>query len=358
MLHVGIVGTGYTVGIANAHLCGYQSCADDCKVVALYDIIPDRAKKWAEEKKINVTICSSFEELLGMVDVVSICTPNYSHIDLVKKAILSGKHVLCEKPLSLNSENCMEVVRLEKSISTITMIGFSYRGIPAVQYLRQLVQEGRFGKVFTWRETLGGCRIANPEVKLEWRMQEDLSGSGALADFGCHMIDLCDWTLSGTSGAIDCVQGFSSTMINQRKEIFSDKYGLVTNDDSAVFNLKFESGTLASFVASRLGVKKHTIELYGEGGMALFRDDLPDQLEVWYKDKNGGYQGNSEIIEVPKDLIISPWFNAEIAEFIKCIKTSTKPAKNFERALYIQKILDAIILATDSETTVRLGEMK
>lgn len=354
-IKVGIVGTGYTVGIAGNHVQGYLSCAQDCELVAMYDIVPGRAAQWAKEKELNVMICDSYDQLLDQVDAVSICTPNYAHVPMAIRALEKGKHVLCEKPLSTEEESCAQAVRYAKSTDRVKMIGFSYRGIPAVRWMREYIESGKFGTVFTWRETLGGCRIANPDVKLEWRMQQDLSGSGALADFGCHMIDLCDWTLQKVCGDIQAVQGFTNCAIPQREQIFQQGRGAVTNDDSAVFNMQFESGALASFVASRLGVLRHTIEVYGEGGMMLFRDDRPGEIELWPKEKNGSYSGKPELFQVPEELVTEPWFNAEIAEFIACIKTGKQPQRSFERALYVQRILDKI---TQSAQTGHTVEMK
>lgn len=353
-IRVGIAGTGYTVGMANAHVIGYQACQQDCELTALYDIVPGRATQWAEEKKLDVKICQTFDELLDCVDAVSIVTPNYAHVPLVIRALERGKHVLCEKPLSTDAETCKQAVNYGKCTDRVKMIGFSYRGIPAVCWMRKQIQDGKLGRIFTWRETLGGCRIANPQVQLEWRMQKTLSGSGALADFGCHMVDLCEWTLSGTSGKIKAVQGFVSCTIPERNKIFEEGKGKVTNDDNAVFNVEFENGTLASFVASRLGVRRHTIEVYGEGGMMLFRDDRPNEVEVFFKEKNGGYNGDAEIIQVPEEMVVSPWFNAEIQEFIECIKTGKQPERNFERALYIQEILDKIMESSESGKTIEL----
>lgn len=353
-IKVGIAGTGYTVGIANNHVNGYKYCADDCELVALYDIVPGRAAQWAKEKALDVKICATFDELLDSVDAVSICTPNYAHVPLVVRALEKGKHVLCEKPLSTDGDACEQAVSYGKCSDRIKMIGFSYRGIPAVRWMKQQIDAGKLGSIHTWRETLGGCRIANPEVLLEWRMQQDLSGTGALADFGCHMLDLCDWTLHGVSGDIVEVQGMTSCTIPERKKIFSDGVGAVTNDDSAAFNLRFESGTLASFMASRLGVRRHTIEVYGEGGMMLFRDDKPNEVEVWFKEKNGGYTGEAEVIQVPQEMVVEPWFNAETREFIDCIKTGRQPDRSFERALYIQRILDHILESCETGESVVL----
>lgn len=353
-IKVGIAGTGYTVGIANNHVNGYRYCQEDCELVALYDIVPGRAAQWAKEKDLNVKICGTFDELLDSVDAVSICTPNYAHVPLVIRALEKGKHVLCEKPLSTDAATCEQAVRYGKCTDRVKMIGFSYRGIPAVRWMKEQIDAGKLGRVHTWRETLGGCRIANPDVKLEWRMQKDLSGTGALADFGCHMLDLCDWTLHGVSGEIKAVQAMIGCTIPQRERIFDAGMGPVTNDDSAAFNLKFETGTLASFVASRLGVRRHTIEVYGEGGMMLFRDDRPNETEVWFKDKDGGYSGEPEIVQAPADTVVDPWFNAETREFIDCIKTGRQPDRSFERALYIQGLIDKLLESSETGRTVEL----
>ena len=185
-------------------------------------------------------------------------------------------------------------------------------------------------------------------------MQKDLSGTGELADFGCHMLDLCDWTLHEVTGPICEVQGMTTCTIPERDRIFAEGRGPVTNDDSATFNIRFESGTLASFVASRLGVARHTIEVYGEGGMMLFRDDRPDEVETWFKPLNGGYSGSPEVVKVPQELVTTPWFNAETKEFLECIRTGKQPERNFERAMYIQQVLDAILESSETGCTIEL----
>lgn len=355
-IKIGIIGTGYTVGQASAHVTGFRSFPSRCVLTALYDIVPGRAQQWANEKKLDVIICQSEDELLDLVDAVSIVTPNFTHSDVVIKALRKGKHVLCEKPISIDVAHANEMVAYSKTVPVITMIGFSYRGIPALKWMKQKIDEGALGKIFTWRETLGGCRIANPKVKLEWRMQEITSGTGALADFGCHMIDLCDWVIGDNCGGMEQAQCMTSTSITERKDVFFDTPGRVTNDDNAAFQIKFANGAIASFLASRLGVIRHTIEVYGEGGMMAFRDDHPDEVETWFKEKEGGYSGKSQWVKVPDSLISHPWFNEEIGEFLDCIENHKKPERNFERALYIQTIIDRLAACSKSgETAVIKG---
>ncbi len=352
-IKTGIVGTGYTVGIAANHVNGYAA-NPHTQLVALYDIVPNRAEAWAKEKNLSVQICNSYDELLDAVDAVSICTPNYAHVPLVIRALEKGMHVLCEKPLSVDAPTAKTALHYASCASTIAMIGFSYRGIPALRLLKDLLDEGRLGNIFSYRQTLGGCRIANPAVKLEWRMQQSLSGTGALADFGCHMLDLCDWLLADTLGPMVKANGITACSIPQREEIFTSGQGSVTNDDTAAFNVTFAKGGVASFLASRLGVARHTLEIYSEGGMVLFRDDKPNELEVWWKDKNAGYAGQPQTLTAPDPYQISPWFNAEIDEFVNCIQTGTQPQRNFARAVYIQTILDTIDAACKSGETLPL----
>ncbi len=341
-IRVGIIGTGYTVGIAGMHVTGYLSRKDECELVALYDAVPGRAAQWAREKKLeNVTICQSADELLGMVDAVSLCVPNSEHIPLLMKAFAADRHVLCEKPISVDAATAEAALRAEPR-GRVHMIGFSYRGIPALRYMKRLLDEGRIGRVYTYRETLGGNRIANPDVKLEWRMRRETSGSGALADFGCHMVDLCDWLLRETQGPIVQACGMVARSIPTRADIETGEMKPVTNDDSASFTLRLESGALASFVASRLGVARHTLEIYGEGGMLLFRDDRPNEVEQWLKLMGGGYDPKDRVesLPVPPGLVTVPWQNAEFAEFLACIREGRRPERSLERGAYIQSIVD------------------
>ncbi len=353
-MRVGIVGTGYTVGIANMHVNGWKSVSDDCELVALYDVLPGRAEQWAKEKNLDVTICQSYEELLDMVDIVSLCVPNDQHIPLLEKAYAAHKHVLLEKPISVDAQTARAAVESEPD-DRIHAVGFSYRGIPALRYMKQLIDEGKIGHVYTYRETLGGCRIANHEVKLEWRMQKKTSGTGALADFGCHMIDLCDWLLRDTEGPFVEVNGMYARSVTQRADIETGVMSDVTNDDSASFTMRMQNGCLASFVASRLGVARHTIELYGEGGMMLFRDDKPNELELWLKPLGGAYNPNDkQIVQAPENLVTTPWSNAEFVDFVQNIKTNTKPTRSLKRGWYVQTLVDAAEIACETGKTIEI----
>lgn len=353
----GIIGTGYTIGIAKQHVEAYHA-NEQAELVAMYDRIPGRAAAWAEEKKITgVTICGSLEELFAKVDAVSICTPNHTHIDLAIRAIEAGKHVICEKPYALSCEEGQLAVTCAKAHpGIVTAIGFNYREIPAIRYMKEIMDSGKMGPVFYCRQELGGSRIANPsEVKLEWRMQEKLSGTGALADFGCHMLDLADYLLSGTQGKICEVQAMCSTMIPERTLLDDEnRKGAVTNDDCAVFNGKMENGTLLSFVSCRIGMPRQMMEIIGAGGMMLFHGN-PNEVEVCFKDQNSGYAGTKrEVIQVPEEFKGEEGHKGLVNEFIDAIIHGKQAVRNLERGLYIQSILDTLKRSADEGKALKL----
>lgn len=344
MVRIGIVGLGDRIGIAKNHIKGYL-LQPDAVITALYDIIPGQAEKYKDTFKLDkAEICSSYEELLAKCDAVSICTPNAVHIPLAVEALKAQKHVLCEKPFSVDAGSCHDALVMEKLSRKVCMIGLCYRGIPAYRYIKELVGSGYVGRVYYVRETLCGGRIADPAVKCEWRMQKDLSGPGAVADFGSHMLDMTDWILRPSCGPIVQVQCMEGRFFQERQSETSDRMQAVTNDDVAVFNARMENGTLVSFTASRIG-GDHIFEVYGSDGYVGFHGN-PFEVTM---NKRGGkketvqvpdelYKVNPNVPAVPFDIN----FYFETREFLDSITKGADITTGFSRGLYIQKLIDAL----------------
>lgn len=363
MVRVGIVGVGNTIGIAGHHIEGYLR-VPEAKITAVYDIIRERAGGYIEKYGLTEAgACGSYEELLELVDAVSICTPNASHIDLTVQALKAGKHVLCEKPFGVDAKKCEKALNYAEMSGKVCMIGLCYRGIPGYRYLKKLIDEGALGKIFYIRQSLGGNRIANPEVKLEWRMQKSLSGPGAMADFGSHMLDIGDMLIRETAGPITEVQCMSGTMIENRDRIHGTGRGNVDNDDVAVFSARTKEGVLLSYTASRIG-SRHTVEVYGSGGNAVFDGSDHFALQIQKKDPNGGYMGAPECVKVPEELYMvnenvpkKPFainFYFEVKEFIEAIENGTQVETDFGRGSYIQRLIDALWESADCGRSVSI----
>lgn len=363
MVKVGIVGNGNTIGIAKNHIEAYK-LLEDVEITALYDILPERGQGYKEELGLeNVQVCNSYEELLELVDAVSICTPNFTHIDLSVQALKANKHVLCEKPFGTSAADCEEALKYCKVSDKVAMIGLCYRHIPAMMYMKQYIDEGKLGDIYYVRQSLGGNRIANPDVKLEWRMEKDLSGPGAIADFGSHMLDIGDMLLREKSGKIVEVACMENTFITERQKIGKEEYGRVTNGDVAVFSARTEKGALLSYTASRIG-GDHTVEIYGSGGYIGFKGDRPFEVMIQKKDIEGAYEPNKEIVEVPKELYMvddnvplqqfAINFYLQGKEFVQAIQEEKPIETDFQRGLYIQQLIDAIQESADKNAMVQV----
>ncbi len=343
-IRIGIVGTGLTIGISDHHETAY-SADPRAEITGIFDVDRSRAlvraKKWKLDESI---VCASIDELLERVDAVSICTPNSTHEELIASTLGAGKHALCEKPLAHTLESAHRVAETaKKHPDCVAMVSFNYRDIPAVRYMKRLIDDGAMGKIYTCRMQLGGNRIADPhKVKLEWRMQRPLSGSGALADFGCHMIDLTDYLLSAGQGKIADVKAFTGTFISRRDRETGDGSGEVTNDDSAVINGTLEGGTLLSLLACRLGIPRFSVEIVGEGGMLLFSGTM-NQLDVWLKDKDGGYDpAERKTISVDSEYEGREGHRGIISDFLAAIERRDPYERSIAHGLYIQEVLDRL----------------
>jgi predicted dehydrogenase len=350
-LRIGIAGTGYTVGIARSHILAYQGLAE-AEITAFYDVVPGRTEQFLKDNNISGgTVCASLEELLEKCDALSICVPNNRHFKVARAAVDAGKHFICEKPLSTSYAEGKKIVDYVRGHSgkLTALVGFNYRDIPAIRYMKRLMEEGKIGRVYSCVQQLGGSRIADPvRVKREWRMDKEQSGAGALPDFGSHMLDLADYLLAEENGKIQKVQGFKNTFITGRPAVEGPGLMPVTNDDCAVFNAVTGEGSLCSFYACRIGMPFQSLQITGEGGMLYFNSREQKKLGVQLKDKRGGYTGPLEFRDIPGEFFDREGHRGLVMDFINAIKTGGTTGRDIDRGLYIQYLLEKINEAAES----------
>src|SRR5205085_4946821 len=144
------------------------------------------------------------------VDVVDVSSPGDTHRDSTLAALAAGKHVLCEKPLANTLAEAEEMTAAADEASrhgVHSMVGFNYRRTPALALARELVSQGRLGRLHHVRAQYLQDWIVDPEFPLVWRLQKDKAGSGALGDIGAHVVDLAHFLtgerLTGVSGTLE-----------------------------------------------------------------------------------------------------------------------------------------------------------
>ena len=371
-VRVGIMGCGFTIGIAMAHVEGYKR-VPNAELVAMYDKIPGRAAKFMEIHKIEgVKACDSLEEFYAMVDAVSVCTPNFEHANMAIDALEHGKHVIVEKPFSLSYEDGLRALKAHKDHpDLVAMTVFNYREQVEVQMFKRIIDSGKLGKIISVRHIGGGGRMWDAEnVYLEWRMQEKTSGTGSMADFGVHMLDLTDYLLHDKIGDYTEFNGMTSTLVKERYVIdpndvmggkAGDEKAPVTNDDVATFSAVTESGTLVTFETGRLVGSMQMFEVAGDMGIVLRNNTLLPPVKIAFFDRATakGRMPKMEVIDIDADIMESRkgagmlGHDGVLGEFVDCILTGKKPVRDFRHGLYIQKLIDNFSKAAKTGVTVK-----
>ena len=193
IIKVGIIGCG---GIANGKHMPALKKVKDCEMVAFCDLIEERAKKAAEEYGVpGAKYYTDYHELLKdeSIDVVHVCTPNRSHSFITVDALEAGKHVLCEKPMAINSAEAEKMLEAAKRTGKKLTIGYQCRFRDESVYLKQEAEADTFGEIYYAKAT-ALRRRAVPTWGVF--LNEYEQGGGPLIDIGTHALDLTLWVMN------------------------------------------------------------------------------------------------------------------------------------------------------------------
>lgn len=229
------------------------------------------------------------------VDVVSICAPNFLHAEIGIAAALAGKHFWIEKPVGRGEHETREVAAAVAAAGVVSSIGFNYRHAPAIEYLREIVMEGKLGRITNVRGQMFADYSADPRGALSWRFVRGLAGNGVLGDLMGHLVDLVQYTL----GPIVEVNAVTSTVYAERPElpmgtgthfavIENGDMKPVENEDYAGMLVRISDGAPAAnavgtLEASRVAVgprASYGIEVYGTEGSAHWDFERMNELHL------------------------------------------------------------------------------
>ena len=301
------------------------------------------------------------------VQLVDICTPGDTHAEIAIAALEAGKHVLCEKPLAntvAEAEAMAEAAARAATRGVRSMVGFTYRRVPAIGLARQLVAEGRLGTIRHVRAQYLQDWIADPAAPMSWRLDKDKAGSGALGDIGAHIIDL---TQHITGQAIAGVSGMLETFVTERPLAAAggalsgrggEGTGTVTVDDAAAFLARFDGGAFGVFEATRFASGRKNairIEINGSDGSLAF--DFEDMNVLHFHDATepaavGGFR--RIVVTEPEHPYVAAWwppghglgyehgFTHQVVDLLTAIAKDEDPAPSFADGLQVQRVLSAV----------------
>src|SRR3712207_3663952 len=301
---------------------------------------------------------------IGLVDV---CTPGDTHAEIAIAALEAGKHVLCEKPLAntvAEAEAMAEAAARAAEQGVRSMVGFTYRRVPAVALARKLVADGRLGEIRHVRAQYLQDWIADPAAPMSWRLEKDKAGSGALGDIGAHIIDLTQYI---TGQRITGVSALLETFVKERPlpaaggtlgGVAGEGMGTVTVDDAAVFLARFSGGALATFEATRFALGRKNgirIEVNGSEGSLAFDFEDMNVLEFFDGSEPAERAGFRRIIVTePEHPYVAAWwpaghglgyehgFTHQVVDLVTAIAKDEDPAPSFADGLQVQRVLEAV----------------
>lgn len=348
-LRVGIIGTGM---IATAgHLPGWRNLKDDVEVVAVADILEDRAQLIAHTHNIPHAY-GDWQRMLSQerLDIVSICTPNSYHKEQAMAAVKAGVHVLCEKPIATSHADAVQMFDAADAAKRILFVGQSARFSEKPKAAREMIEAGRLGEIY-YAETWYLRRRGIPT----WGQfhQKQHSGGGPIYDLGVHLIDLLFWLIGNPK--VQAVSAAAYTKFGNRNEKLATSLaesgaplGVLTPrpyshsdfdvEDMAAAFIRLEGGVTVSFktswaanVPQNMGA---TMILGTDGGLTLDPLTLVTNL--------GSYQVNVTP-NVPADRNVDfagHW--EETAHFVKVLRGQEKLLVRPEEVLNVMKTLDAL----------------
>jgi len=305
------------------------------------------------------------------IDLVEICVPNNFHAEIAIAAAKAGKMVICEKPLALNAPQALEMTEAVEQAGVPNMASFNYRRIPAVTMAKQLIEQGRLGKIFHYRANFLQDWTISADVPqggmATWRLDAKAAGSGVTGDLLAHCIDLALWQ----NGPITGVNAMTETFVKERKNVETGQMEPVRIDDACTFFCRFGNGSIGNFESTRYA-RGHkalfTFEINGE--KASLRWDLHDLHRLQYFDHRdeGILRGWRSIHVSDGDQpYMKHWwvpglqigyehsFVHQIADFLEGLASGKPVGPTFRDALATQTVCDAVLASAASGQWVSLA---
>ncbi|QNE45787.1 Gfo/Idh/MocA family oxidoreductase [Glaciihabitans sp. INWT7] len=301
------------------------------------------------------------------IDLVDICSPGATHVEIAIAALEAGKHVLCEKPLANTvgeAERMAEAAHRAAERGVYAMVGFSYRRVPAITFARDLVAAGKIGELRQVRALYLQDWLVDAEGPMTWRLDKELAGSGSLGDIGAHAIDAVQFV---TGRRVQGVSGILQTLVNERPLLgesiglsgtASRERGVVTVDDVALFTARLEGGILGSFEATRYATgRKNAFRLEFSGSLGAMAFDLErmNELEFYDGTDPAGLRGFRRILMTePEHPYMAAWwptghgigyehpFSHQVRDLLVDIAAATQPQPSFDDGVQVQRVLEAV----------------
>lgn len=326
---VGLIGAG---GIANPHVNGYLKIPEQAKITAVADVVAENANRRAEQAG-GAAIFSDYNEMIKSADIdaVDICLPHHLHADAIIAAAAAGKHILCEKPLCIHTEEAAKIAAAVKDSGITLMCAHNQLFMPPVAKARELIQNGVLGKVFEIRTTdsffNGGLNR-----DMGWRGSVATAGGGELIDTGYHPTYLL----------LNLAQAEPTEVT-----AMTSRYRLpMEGEDSAQVLVRFADGSVGNIVTSWAYKPATITERFSV---------VAEKGSLWSDGKSLSYKIDDETTTL--DFPATETFAAEIADFVSCITEKRRPINTEVEGINVLKVILGAYKSTAEKKIVSLADL-
>ncbi len=356
---VALIGTGFGQKV---HLPALRA-NPFVEVRAVYHRDLDRAKAIAQQHQIPKA-CTTIDEILSLSEIqaVSISTPPFLHYDMAIAALKAGKHILLEKPTTLNVPQGIELATLAANQNLSATMNFEFRYIPAWQRLSELLQEQYVGNIrYAKVDWLVSSR-ADASRPWNWYAKKDCGG-GALGAIGSHAFDYITWLM----GDVKRVSARLSTSIPERPDpAENNQLKPVTADDTCNILLELADQVPVQVCLSSVAMqgRGHFVEIYGDRGTLILGSD--NQTDYVHGFKLLGSQNNAPLqeLDIPDRLAFAKTYDdgriAPIArvidQWVHSIQTGETHSPSLKDGVVSQIIMDACHKSHETDRWVTIGD--
>jgi predicted dehydrogenase len=294
-LKVGVIGSGF---IGPAHVEALRRLG--IEVAALAENGIERAKEKAKALHIDRAYGSA-DEMIAQpdLDVIHITSPNHLHYPHARAALLAGKHVVCEKPLAMNSRESSELLKLAHEKKRVNAVNFNIRFYPISHQAHALIQQGEIGEVYIVQGSYLQDWLLLP-TDWNWRLEPELGGDmRAVADIGSHWLDLTTFI---TGLQVESVLADFQTFLKTRRkptqpvETFTGKLQTaieyveqpIHTEDYATILLRYRGGARGVMTVSQVSAGRKNrayYEIDGSKSSIVWDGERPNELWIGHRDR-------------------------------------------------------------------------
>lgn len=319
-------------------------------------------------------IASDVREVIDdpTIDVVSVALPSFLSLPVVGGLLKAGKHVIAEKPLGRNGSEAEELTRIASESARTAAVGFSYRRIPAVAQLRQIVQDGRIGEPYLARGQFFADYALDPSGPMVWRYDQQASGGGVILDMATHALDALEFVLGPVT---EVTSADFDTRIAERPSRDGGT-AEVTNDDNCLINLRFGK-VMGTVLASRIAAGETIdlgFEIWGSKGHVKYSFLTMNEFTLYEKaaTPEDDALNAPRVIQAgpasPHYLDVAPMaakgnatgygaaFIAEMQESLLAVVNGTQLDTSFEAATATMRVVDAAFESARTHSPVALPQ--